>query len=145
VHRPIAGGIHSTMRQLLSILICCLALTAQQSNSKGKRTFEFCGPGSSHECSCLLHTLAVQDAYLANCRLNSKSDKELHSCLASLPWHCSIVSQATPVDDEQGEGQSAMTDRCSMLGKKYDCLCDEGARCHLGHSASDHGDDEMQP
>ena len=145
VRRPVTSGINKPMRQLLPILSCCLALAAQQSNTRGKGKFDFCGQGSSHECSCLRHTLAVQEAYLADCRANSTSDKELHDCVAALPWHCNIVNQpATPVDDEQGEGHSAISDRCSMVGKKYDCLCDYANRCHVGHSASEHGDDETR-
>jgi hypothetical protein len=125
------------------MLMCCLALTAQQSNPRGKGKFDFCGTGSRHECSCIRHTQAVQDAYLAKCRWNSKSDKELHDCLAALPWHCGIVGEpAPPIDDEQGEGQSGMSDRCSMAGTKYDCLCDDGVRCHVGHAASEHEDAE---
>jgi hypothetical protein len=143
VRRSITSGIDNFMRQLLPVLTCCLALAAQQSTTKGKSKFDFCGPGSSHECSCLRHTLAVQAAYLADCRANSTSDKVLYDCMVALPWHCTIVNRpAPPVDDEQGEGQTATSDRCLMASKKYDCLCDDGARCHIGHSASEHAEAE---
>jgi hypothetical protein len=130
------------MKHLPLVLACCLALTAQQSNKKkGHDIIEWCGTASSHECHCIRHTHAVQEAYLQSCRLNSKSEKELSDCQRSVPGHCQIVDEPLPADEDEGEGDvdsSAMSDRCTMMCKKHDCRCDDGPLCHVGHSASDH-------
>ena len=127
------------MKRLVFVLACCLTVTAQQANKKEK--FEFCGAASSHECFCIRQTQAVQDEYLEYCRSTSRNYKEWQECAAAMPGHCSIVGrQPPPVDDEQGEGQSVMPDHCTMMCKKHDCLCDDGPRCHIGHTAGDHND-----
>jgi|SRR5215469_3769209 len=127
------------MKQFVLTAVCCLAIVAQQHGKKEK--FEFCGRGSSHDCFCLRLTQAVQDEYLERCLANSENDKEWQECAAAMPGHCSTVDQpAPPVDDEQGEGQTAMPEGCTMMCKKHDCLCDDGPRCHIGHSATDHED-----
>jgi hypothetical protein len=127
------------MKQLLFVLACCLALTAQQTKEKEKK-IEYCGLGSSHDCHCIRHSHSVQDSYLEACRLNSKTDKDMQECMAKAPSHCSIVDRNDAEGDEDGaEAQdSAMSERCTMMCKKHDCLCDDGPRCHIGHDASDH-------
>jgi len=126
------------MKRLLLVLICGLALTAQQSKKNEKEKIEFCGHSSSHDCHCLRRTRAVQDSYMEACRLNSKSDKEVQECVSKMPGHCSIVDQYPPTDDEADDQDSAMADRCTMMCKKHDCFCEDGPLCHIGHSASDH-------
>lgn len=132
------------MKQLLFVLACCLALTAQQTKEKEK--IEHCGLGSSHNCHCLRHSQAVEDSYLEACRLNSKTDKEMQECMSKAPSHCSIVEHNDSEGDEDGvEGQdSAMSERCTMMCKKHDCLCDDGPRCHIGHDASEHEQSEKK-
>ena len=128
------------MKQILFALACCIALMAQQSKEKEQK-MEFCGLSSSHDCHCVRHSHAVQDAYSDACRLNSKTDKEMQECLTRVPPHCSIVEQS---DNSGGDGdeaedqQSEMSERCAMMCKKHDCLCDDGPRCHIGHDASEH-------
>jgi hypothetical protein len=126
------------MKQILFVLACCLALTAQQTKEKEK--IEHCGLGSSHDCHCLRHSQAVEDSYLKECRLNSKTDKEMQECMSKAPSHCSIVERNDSEGDEDGaEAQdSAMSEHCAMMCKKHDCLCDDGPRCHIGHDASEH-------
>ena len=132
------------MKQILFVLACCLALTAQQTKEKEK--IEHCGQGSSHNCHCLRHSQAVEDSYLKECRLNSKTDKEMQECMSKAPSHCSIVESNDSEGDEDGvEGQdSAMSERCTMRCKKHDCLCDDGPRCHIGHDASEHEQSEKK-
>ena len=121
------------MKQLTFVLACCLALTAQQTKDK----IEYCGNGSSHDCHCVRHTHAVQDAYSESCRLNSKTDKEMQDCMSRVPSHCSLVDRYS--GEEDGADQEAtMSDRCTMMCKKHDCLCDDGPRCHIAHDASEH-------
>ena len=122
------------MKQLLFVLACCLALTAQQTKEK----IEYCGSGSSHDCHCIRHSHAVQDAYLEGCRLNSKTDKEMQECMSKVPPHCSLIDRYTGDDDEAEDQDAAMSDRCTMMCKKHDCLCDDGPRCHIAHDASEH-------
>jgi hypothetical protein len=132
------------MKQILFVLACCLILTAQQSKEKEK--IEHCGLSSSHDCHCIRHSHAVQDAYLEACRLNSKTDKDMQECMSKAPSHCSIVDRYDGATDEDGaEGQdSAMSERCTMMCKKHDCLCDDGPRCHIGHDASEHEQGEKK-
>ena len=120
------------MKKPLFVLAFCLALTAQQTKEK----IEFCGSSSSHECHCLRHSHAVQDAYNESCRLNSKTDKELQECMSKTPPHCSLVDQYT--GNQDGDEDQEMSDRCTMMCKKHDCLCDDGPRCHIAHDASEH-------
>lgn len=126
------------MKQILLVLACCLVLTAQQTKEKDK--IEHCGLGSSHDCHCIRHSHAVQDAYLEECRLNSKTDKDMQECMSKAPSHCGIVDHYDAQGDEDGaESQdSAMSERCAMMCKKHDCLCDDGPRCHIAHDASEH-------
>ena len=133
------------MKQILFVLACCLALTAQQTKEKETK-IEHCGLGSSHDCHCIRHSHAVQDTYLEACRLNSKTDKDLQECMSKAPSHCSIVDRYDGAADEDGaEGQdSAMSERCTMMCKKHDCLCDDGPRCHIGHDASEHEQGEKK-
>jgi hypothetical protein len=128
------------MKQLLLLLACCLALAAQQSKEK---KFEACGRGTSHDCHCISRTRAVQDAYVEACRTNTKNDKDLHECMLRVPAHCSIVDTYPAYDDEGQEQGSAMSERCTMMCKKHDCLCDDGPRCHVAHDASEH-DESVQ-
>lgn len=132
------------MKQILFVLACCLALTAQQ--TKEKERIEHCGLGSSRDCHCIRHSHAVQDAYLEECRLNSKTDKDMQECMSKTPSHCSIVDRYDGAADEDGaEGQdSAMSERCTMMCKKHDCLCDDGPRCHIGHDGSEHEQSEKK-
>lgn len=123
------------MKQLLLAVTCCIALTAQQTKDKEKK-IEHCGLDSSHDCHCIRHSHAVQDAYLEACRLNSKTDKDLEECMSKVPPHCSIVDRYD--GDETEDQESAMSERCAMMCKKHDCLCDDGPRCHIGHDASEH-------
>lgn len=132
------------MKQILFVLACCFTLTAQQTKEKEK--VEHCGLGSSHDCHCIKHSHAVQDSYLEACRLNSRSDKDMQECMSKAPSHCSIVDRYDGAADEDGgEGQdSAMSERCTMMCKKHDCLCDDGPRCHIGHDASEHEQGEKK-
>jgi hypothetical protein len=125
------------MKRLLLALSCCLAVTAQQST---KPKMESCGSGTSHDCRCISRTRAVQDAYSETCRLNSKTDKEMHECMSRVPPHCSIVDRYTGDGDDNGaeEQDPAMAERCTMMCKKHDCFCDDGPRCHIGHEANEH-------
>jgi hypothetical protein len=126
------------MRNLLLLLICAILLVAQQTNEKQKK-IEHCGLGSSHDCRCIRHSHAVQDAYSEQCNVNSKSEKELQDCLSKLPSHCSIVERDdASYDDDTDDQSSAMSERCTMMCKKHDCLCDDGPRCHIGHSEREH-------
>ena len=126
------------MKQILFALACCLALAAQQTKEKEK--IEYCGLGSPHDCRCIRRSHAVQGEYLENCRLNSKTDKDMQECMSKVPAHCSIVDQyAGDEDGAEAEAQDpAMSDRCSLMCKKHDCLCDDGPRCHIAHDASEH-------
>lgn len=130
------------MKQLLFVLACCLALTAQQSKEKEK--IEYCGLSSSHDCHCVRHTRAVQDAYLESCRLNSKTDKEMQECMSKVPPHCSVVDRYTGDEDEAEDQDPAMSERCSLMCKKHDCLCDDGPRCHIAHDANEHEQDKKK-
>ena len=129
------------MKQLMFVLACCLALAAQQTKEKETKV-EYCGLGSSHDCHCIRHSHAVQDAYLEACRLNSKTEKDTQECMSKAPAHCDIVdrSDTNGGGDESGpeDQDPAMSDRCTMMCKKHDCLCDDGPRCHIGHDASEH-------
>jgi hypothetical protein len=127
------------MKQLLFVLVCCLVLAAQQTKDK-ESNIEHCGLGSSHDCHCIRHSHAVQDAYLEACRLNSKTDKDMQECMAKAPAHCDIVDHDDRNADEDGadDQDSGMSDRCQMMCKKHDCLCDDGPKCHIGHDASAH-------
>jgi hypothetical protein len=130
-----------SMKQILFVFACCLALAAQQTKDKDQK-MEYCGLSSSHDCHCIRHSHAVQDAYSETCRLNSKTDKEMQECLSRPPSHCSIVERSDAGGDgdgdETGEQDSGMSERCAMMCKKHDCLCDDGPRCHIGHDASEH-------
>ncbi len=122
------------MRYILLVL-CCLALAAQQAKEK----IEFCGTGSSHECHCVRRTHAMQDEYLKSCRLNSTTDKEMDDCMSRMPGHCDLVASYDAADDEgDTENAAAMSERCTMACKKHDCKCDDGPACHIAHSESDH-------
>jgi len=133
------------MKQILFVLACCLALTAQQTKEK---KIEYCGFGSSHDCRCIGHSHAVQDSYVEACHLNSKTDKELQECMAKAPSHCSIVDRYDGEGDGDEDGAEAqdpaMSARCTMMCKKHDCLCDDGPRCHIGHDASEHEQSEKK-
>jgi hypothetical protein len=132
------------MKQILLVLACCLALAAQQTKEQENK-IESCGLGSSHDCHCIRHSHAVQDAYLEACRLNSKTEKDMQECMSKAPAHCDIVvrSDRGGDGDEDGDGAegqetSDMSERCQMMCKKHDCLCDDGPKCHIGHDASEH-------
>jgi hypothetical protein len=126
------------MKRLLFVIACCLALTAQQTKDKEQK-MEYCGLSSSHDCHCIRHTRAVQDEYSEACRINSKTDKEMQECLSNVPSHCSIVKQSDAAGSDEAEDQdTGMSERCTMMCKKHDCLCDDGPRCHIGHDASEH-------
>lgn len=133
------------MKQLLFVLACCLALAAQQTKEKENK-IEHCGLNSSHDCHCIRHSHTVQDSYQDACRLNSKTDKDMQECLAHAPSHCSIIERNDREGDEDGtdDQDSGMSDRCAMMCKKHDCLCDDGPRCHIGHDVSDHEQSEKR-
>jgi hypothetical protein len=70
--------------------------------------------------------------------LNSKTDKEMQECMSKVPPHCSLIDRYTGDDDGAEDQDAAMSDRCTMMCKKHDCLCDDGPRCHIAHDAREH-------
>ena len=133
------------MKLILWIMLTCALLFAQKPSTE---PIDRCGLGTHHDCRCSARYHAIQSKIVQYCELNSQSQKQLDTCMQSIPFYCNVIDRYTGWDEfsessvsedgRQNENASKMGPLCTGACKKHDCSCFDGPVCHIGHDASDH-------
>ena len=133
------------MKKLIFILAISALAFAQKSSTPP--SIDTCKLGSHHNCRCSDRYHAIQQKVILECQLNSKTDKELADCIASVPFYCEVIDRVRGEDADgfrwnsethEYSGHSPMGELCTGACKLHDCACFDGPACHFGHSASEH-------